>query len=266
MIVKAHAKINLALDILSKDPGGYHLIKTVYQKIPLFDEIEIKKGEPIVQLKGNESGIIDPNNNTVTKALELAGGPEYSVTVHKNIPLGAGLGGGSSDAAAILKTLKAGSDLAVKVGMDVPFFLNGETAAGKHFGEEIDPLPPLSANDEWRKLNKILVIPQLRKSTKKMYEKVDTSLTAKNKNQTENLIKAVKEGDIDGILKNIHNDFEIFAGTGFKRIKKTLTEKGADKVLLCGSGTAVIGFSKNPFDAEELCRELPHQRILNLTP
>lgn len=266
MKVKAHAKINLALDILSKDSSGYHLIKTVYQKIPLFDEIEIKKGEPIVQFKGAESGLINPNKNTVTKALKLAGRPEYSVTVRKKIPLGSGLGGGSSNAAAIIKALKAEPDIAPKIGMDVPFFLNGETATGTHFGEEIEPLPPLPAYDGWTQLHKILVVPQLRKSTKEMYSKVDTALTAKNKNQTENLIKALKKGDIDSILENIHNDFEIFAGTGFERIKKTLTEKGADKVLLCGSGTAVIGFSKNPFDEEALYRELPHQRILNLTP
>lgn len=260
--MKSFAKINLALDILGKDKTGYHVLQTVFQQINLFDEIEISecKGEHKVKFIGEEAHLINPQDNTVLKALKLSGTEKkYKVTVKKNIPLGAGLGGGSSNAACVLNFLNA-QEKAPKISMDVAFFIKGGTAVGKHYGEEIETLPEI----DFENINKILVIPQLRKSTKTMYQRVNLDLCGKNSNQTLQMTDAIKAGDLETVLQNIHNDFEQFARAGFEEIKSKLIQNGAQQVLLCGSGTAVIAFSNNPFDLKLLSQELKHQRILDL--
>lgn len=281
MKFKSYAKVNLALDVVSKDKSGYHIIKTVYQQISLFDEIEIEKGENIVIFKGEEAHLINRDKNTVLDAFKLISKNHklknsYSITVNKKIPMGTGLGGGSSNAAIVfnafnkLENLNLSKNdlyfLAREIGMDVPFFIEGGTAIGRNYGEEIETLPDLCETDGWKKLNKILVIPQQRKSTGREYSKLKMSLTGKSKDKTEKMIKCINQKNISCVVENIHNDFEIFADSGFKKIQNALEKSGACKTLLCGSGTSVIGFSKNRFDVKALSRELPHQRILNLTP
>ena len=171
MIFKSHAKVNLALDILGKEENGYHLVQTILQKIPLTDEMCIREeSEHSVTFEGEEAHLIDPKENTVTKALELLNSSKkYSVTVKKNIPLGAGLGGGSSNAATVLVAINQMAELGysdekllelgAEIGVDVPFFVNsGTTALGDPFGEIITQLPDL----QWKNLHKVLVIPHIR--------------------------------------------------------------------------------------------------------
>ncbi len=285
MRYKACAKINLTLDIQGREDNGYHLVQTVLQEISLCDEIEIKKisengsDDFIIRFEGDEAGLIDPSKNTVMKAVDLLREKwnfknSYRVIVHKKIPIGAGLGGGSSDAAAVLKALNelegirlSNNDLreiAVKIGTDVPFFIEGGTALGIHYGEKLKLLPPLTRIPAWQKLHRLLVIPNLRKNTKDMYSKVRPAKTNKNVEQTDALIKALKEKNLEVLLQNIHNDFELFDSPGFGELKETLLENNADHILLCGSGTALVAFSNNPFDLKALSRALPHQHILNL--
>lgn len=270
MIFHSHAKVNLALDILSREENGYHLVKTILQKISLHDEICIQKSsENSVVFNGKESQLIDPKNNTVTKALELLNPQKkYSVSVKKNIPLGAGLGGGSSNAATVLKAIneiekldlsdEKLQEIGSKIGVDVPFFINPGTALGKHYGEKITTLPDV----KWQETKKILVIPNIRKQTKLMYNQIDLNLCGKSKDQTEKMIEAIKNGE--PIFDFMHNDFETVAHQGFSEIKEALQKNGADYVILCGSGTAVLGLSNNQFDLEELSQALPNQNILNL--
>ncbi|MFC1656317.1 4-(cytidine 5'-diphospho)-2-C-methyl-D-erythritol kinase [Patescibacteria group bacterium] len=285
MRYRAHAKINLTLDIQGREDDGYHLVQTVLQEISLCDEIEIEKiegeseGDFMVRFGGDEANTIDPLNNTVMAAIDVIGenwdfDHSYRIVVHKRIPVGAGLGGGSSDAAAVIKAFnelekfKLTNDelreIAAQVGTDVPFFIEGETALGIHHGENLKLLPPLSNIPAWQKLHKILVVPNLRQNTKDMYAKVQLEKTNKNASQTAALLKALEEKDLEALLQNMHNDFELFESMGFDELKEGLMENNAEQVLLCGSGTCVIAFSNNPFDLKALSQALPHQHILDL--
>ncbi len=263
MIYKSHAKVNLALDILGKDENGYHFVQTVLQKIPLFDEINIEKSlENSVVFKGEESGLIDNKNNTITKALEVLNpSGKYKITVQKNIPVGAGLGGGSSNAATVLNAINEIENLGLskdslrtfgaKIGMDVPFFIEPGTAVGRHYGEQIQVLPNLNLAN----FHMVLFIPRERKNTKKIYEKIDITICGEKKTDTGKMINILENGDKKPILDLIHNDFE--------NVSKVPKIKNA-RTILCGSGTAFFAISNSPFDFEELSRELPHLRILDL--
>jgi len=273
MIKNAFAKINLSLDILGKDETGYHNVQTILQEISLNDEILIEKNKNHeIEFKGEESHLIDPENNTITEAIKaMKPKNKYKIIVTKNIPLGAGLGGGSSNAATIIKAvneiekMQLGSDemreITKNIGVDVPFFIDGGTALGTHYGEKIELLPKLN----WADQHKLLVIPQMRKSTKRMYSRIDLEKCGSHTNQTKKMLASIKANSTEHVFENLHNDFENFAGAGFAEIKEKLLENGAEHVVLCGSGTAVFALSNNPFDSEALCQALPNQHILNLT-
>lgn len=203
MIVRAPAKINLALDVLEKDPSGYHKIRTVFQEIPeLYNEIEIKKSSkasdhPAVQLLEKECRI--------DKSVEIR--------IHRNIPISSGLGGESSSHAAILKALnqlwklnlstQKLLSLAAKLGMDVPFFVVGGTALGTHFGEIVTQLPPLHLPIKVR----IKSVTGDNK-TAHAYAALNLKFCGQNKEKTEQLIKKIKTGNYTNIEKCFHNDFE----------------------------------------------------------
>lgn len=283
MIKYAFAKVNLALDILGKDENGYHPVQSIMQQIPLMDEIMISQeegdGKFNVRFRGDEAKLIDPAHNTVAEAIKALNKNwefkhNYDIIVDKIIPLGAGLGGGSSNAAAIitalnsLEIMKLSPDemreIGAEIGMDVPYFIENETAYATHYGEKIKILPRLLLLSGWTEKFKILVIPQMRKSTKLMYNKVDLSQCGANIEQTKKILTSIESNSTKDVFENIHNDFENFAGAGFEEIKSKLLENGADHVMLCGSGTAVFALSNNPFDLEALSQALPNQRILNL--
>lgn len=153
--VRAYAKLNLGLRILYKRPDGYHELRTVFQTISLADHIDISF-TPARVSSVEVHGTPAIEDNLVSRAARLvaeAAGIDGEIVFHlrKNIPMGAGLGGGSSDAAAVLLALPvlagkplAADDLqtmAAKLGSDVPFFLHGGTALGLSRGEELYPLP-----------------------------------------------------------------------------------------------------------------------------
>lgn len=295
------AKVNLALDILRKDENGYHQLKSVFQEIPFFDEIEIEI-TPIntdqsnkaptceVIFSGEDLHLINNKNNTVTKAFEEFGKVfpiknSYKIRINKMIPIAAGFGGGSGNAGTFLNVLydlevtKTSSEnpkekpqndqekliaIALRVGADVAFFLNGGTAIGTHYGEILEPLDDLNNLDEWKSLHKILIISSIRANTKLMFKRLDLSKTAQHTDQTEKMIEAIKTKNIPEVLKNMHNDFELITRSPFAHIQKTLAKTNKATSLLCGSGSSIIAFSNTPFDLEELSRELPHLRILNL--
>lgn len=284
MTYYSFAKINLALDILEKEESGHHTLQTVYQQIPLFDEIMIEQlegeGDFDVKFRGEEAKLVNPDDNTVINAIQFLNEKwsfknSYRIIIFKKIPLGAGLGGGSSNAATVLNALNALEimklsydelrEIGSRIGADVPFFIEGGTALGSHFGEKIKLLPPLEELQDWNKKFKVVVIPQLRKSTKDMYSKVNLDLTGKNTKKTDAIIKALNGNNPEDVIKNLHNDFENFTESGFNEIKDALLKNGAGHVLLCGSGTAVFALSSNQFDLKALSQALPNQHILDLS-
>ncbi len=227
----AHAKINLALDILGRE-NGYHLIQTVYHLLDLHDEVTIEK---------NHEQKIICEGKLATQAAELfqktAGTDQgFTITFKKNIPYYSGLGGASSCAAAVLKGLNTMHEnplthkqlvsLAEKLGMDVPFFMSGVKAAiGRHFGEKIEPLPCELPNSLSFKLH---FSDEKKSSTRDMYEKLDLKKCSRNKEKTAMLIEAMKLQDAQKILENLHNDFE--------QLWVAPEQQQGGKLLLAGAG------------------------------
>src|SRR5579872_413219 len=178
--IRAYAKLNLGLRVLYKRPDGYHELRTVFQTISLADALEISF-EPGKSTRIEMEGTPDIPDNLAERAARLvmdAGLKHGTVRLklRKNIPAGAGLGGGSSDAASVLLALPVLAGLrlsmdqltgfAVKLGSDVPFFLYGGTALGLGRGEELYPLPDGPAT------RALLVAPNLHSSTAEAYRDV----------------------------------------------------------------------------------------------
>ncbi|MFA6305467.1 MAG: 4-(cytidine 5'-diphospho)-2-C-methyl-D-erythritol kinase [Candidatus Gracilibacteria bacterium] len=247
MKITAYAKINLCLDILKKTPEGYHEISAVFHEIKNFkDIIEINKTKlsdfVSIAHAGQKTPVqnIKISENLAKKALDLFKKTfeikdNFSIKIHKGIPISSGLGGASSDAAAVLKALnkiyklklptKTLQDLAAKIGMDVPFFIVGGTALGTHFGEKITKLPP-------PKNLKIKITPRsstLKEKTRQAYATLDLSKCGKDKPKTTLLLKGIKTANKALILQNLHNDFET-------SLKKPLPKN----THLSGSGPSIF--------------------------
>lgn len=265
----AYPKINLALDVLRKSDSGYHEIQTVLCRIKEpFDEIQIEYGDEI-KIESNNAAIPNDERNTVYKAAlylqrETRTNAGARIYINKNIPVGAGLGGGSSNAAVVLVGLArlwgvncgCGSaegqnemehisadcllkKIATQIGMDCSFFLGSEVAIGSHFGEDIKPINDLPEN------LKIQIIKTGQSiSTAWAYDNLDIKKCGADTKKTARLISALREGDAHGVLKNIHNDFEslIFDAFPILAQKKEEIEKDdlkfgkKSRVLLSGSG------------------------------
>lgn len=260
---RSYPKINLTLDILKKTDSGYHEIQTVFNLLPSpADEISIEfNNDEKIEISCSNPKVPLDNTNTALKAAKLL---QKNVSVkcgakihiQKNIPLMSGLGGGSSNAAEVLKALaqiwkvNCCNDslhktpqcilhkIANQIGMDCAFFFYGGTALGEHFGEKITPLPALPKEIKFEILETGIEI-----SSHWAYQEVDMPKCGKNKAKTELLIEAIRAQNPQKILENIHNDFEdfIFAiHPKLREIKKRELQKNPQsKIILCGSGGAL---------------------------
>lgn len=230
MQILAFPKINLCLDVIKKTATGYHEIQTVFHELKISpDKIEISKSQESDHLsivQEDEKDLIKMEDNLAFRALKLLKERfkiEENVKIHivKGIPIEAGLGGASSDAAAVLKglnrlwELKLSDEqlmtLGAELGMDVPFFIIGGTALGTHFGEKITALKPIK-NLDFKITDKIHwpILPGVKcqNKTESMYRALDLKNCGKKTAKTEALLKAIDSNDAEGILENIHNDFE----------------------------------------------------------
>lgn len=219
------------LGVKDSDPQkGHHFIQTVFCEItpqnahgfqPDIIHIRVsgaKKNE--IKISGNLPKSIDKKDNTLVKAAEIIlknycknSHKKIEIEVEKNIPISSGLGGGSSNGVTILKalneilnlnlTIKNLESLAVKIGMDAPFFVRGGIALGENFGEIITPLPKVNGLSFT-----IFPFSGDARKTESAYKKLDLSKCAKNTDKTLALIHAIKTNDSFAIHENIHNDFE----------------------------------------------------------
>ncbi len=253
VLIKAYAKVNLVLDVLGKESSGYHLIQTILHEVhSLYDVIEFEKGSGGVSFSCANPLLMFDESNTVVKAISLFEkhfGKKVTgkFFVTKNIPLRSGLGGGSSDAAATLKLLAreyevscCGVDpvegcheqecplfaLAVQIGMDVPFFINGGTQLAIHYGEQLTPL--LSAAPFFD-CEILAADVHTKVSTAHAYNQLDISLCGKNIEHTRNFLQALADGDSQKMFDSLHNDFD-----------KNPTSDGSMKIMLTGSGGAKV--------------------------
>jgi len=250
--VYARAKINLTLDVLGKRPDGYHQVETVMQSIELHDCLQFTPLEDGVSLTVAGGEVSAGADNLVYRAAllmrKLAGDNKgVSIKLNKHIPVAAGLGGGSADAAATLSALneiwgirlpaRELLSLGEKLGSDVPFCLLGGTALAGGRGELLESLPPCP------RMGLVLVKPSFGVSTASVYHAYDSCPPGK-KPETAAMIKAIGEGDIDCIVQNLANVLEIVAISMHPEIagiKERLLEAGALGVLMSGSGPTVFG-------------------------
>ncbi len=259
LTIRAYAKINIGLRILNKRTDGYHNLETIFTRINLFDGIIFEESDNIV-LKTNIRGLPSGKNNFCMQAatmLKEQCGVSRGVRIFLNklIPLGSGLGGGSSDAAAVLKqlpkfwgievTTEKLNSIAIDIGSDVPYFLERGTAYATGRGEIL----------EYFKLDIpywiLLVYPNVGVSTVWAYQ----NLKMKSNKHDRNLKDLLQDyihfpNKLDEYIKN---DFESLVFEKYPQIKKlklSLYESGADFVQMSGSGSSVYAFFKDEHAAK----------------
>jgi len=251
--IKAPAKINFGLNIVSKRNDGFHNIETIFYPInDLFDVIKIEKSEHFLFTCSNKELESDKNNLILkaVKLLERIYSKSFAVNIHleKNIPIGAGLGGGSSDAAAVLISLnemfRLGIkhdqmiDYALQLGSDVPFFIKAKPAIGTSRGEVLKQI-------DFEINYPILIInPGIHISTKEAFQNIIPQPSSYN--YFSNEINELKNWDL--IQEKITNDFENFVFEKYpevKNIKEMMYENGALFSLMSGSGSTVYGVFEN---------------------
>lgn len=246
MKIKSYAKINLFLDITGVDEkDGYHYLDSLFQEVTLHDEIEIKKSKYDYVIFNNPA---IPQENTVSKALclfrETFGiGQAYSITVDKRIPAGAGLGGGSSNAAAVLGALAALHKISLKdvapvgekIGSDVPFFFTGGLCRVRGKGEIITN-PALKLKNIYF----VIVYPGKPVSTKWAYSLINAYNPA---GMNENNLNP-RTADIDFLKKIVYNKFQFFVFNGCPELAgvKTQLDGFLDSHLsfMSGSGSSLV--------------------------
>lgn len=241
--------MNLFLKVVSKRPDGYHNLVSIVDLISIYDVIRIREtpGEEVV-VRDNLGLLPEGPGNTIYRAIMLlkekygvkAG---INVFVEKHIPVGSGLGGGSSDAASIMKelvllwSLPAAppelSELGRKIGADVPLFLYGKSCVMGGVGERISPieLPPL-----WY----VVVYPNVVLSTRDVYNGLRIVLT-KSENEVKFSGNFPTTLDVAGMLENDLEEVAFLRCPEIKTIKERLREAGAVGSLMSGSGSAVFG-------------------------
>lgn len=247
--LKSFAKVNIGLQIRSQRTDGYHNIHTVFQELDLHDTINITKISGDWEIKTDNPNIPRDENNTCVKAfLELKKTyPQVdgmSIKLNKNIITGGGLGGGSSNAAAVLKGLnklfilnmteKQLEQVALSVGADVPFFIKGGTQIGDGIGERLTPVE--NSIDGYY----LLVLPNIFISTKWAYQSMKKYLEEEIDRpnfahflEKKNLSKTIFENDFERIVIPTYPEIG--------DIKKGLIESGASFASLSGSGSTVFG-------------------------
>jgi len=258
LTLKAPAKINYLLDVIRRRPDGYHDLRMVMQRINLCDDITITLTDtPEITVTCGKNGIPDGPGNIAWKAaralFDLAvSGQGASIAITKNIPVAAGLGGGSSDAASVLmgmnELLGLGlsdqmlMDIGLKLGADIPFFVFKKTALAEGVGEQLTAMPTMPP--AWV----VLVNPGVHVSTAWVYRNLQLT------NRAELTKLANFYGSIEDICSILSNDLETVTIPAFPviaDIKATLLRLGALGAMMSGSGPTVFGLFRDRESAEQ---------------
>lgn len=252
-IARSYAKINLTLDVLGKRPNGYHDVEMIMQTVSLFDLVLVDKTYNNITISTNLKYLPTNEKNIAYKAAQMffkrtgaRGG--VRIMIHKNIPVAAGLAGGSGNGAAVLHTMNmlfntGLSDdelcrMGAELGADIPYCLSGGTQLAQGIGEILTPLPPIP------KTTVLIVKPPINVSTASIYEQIDSAPIEKRPD-TGKIIKALKDGDIYSVSQNLCNVMEsvtqkihpVIGG-----IKTKMLINGAIGAVMSGSGPSVFGF------------------------
>ena len=266
--LKSRAKINLSIDVLGKRPDGYHLVEMIMQTIDLFDNIKIfSLDEDKIIISSNSKEIPTDSSNIVYKAANLIK-KEFDIKkgieiyIDKNIPVAAGMAGGSSNAAAILVGLNKLWDLnlsndelkklGLKLGADVPFCIEGEASLAENIGEKLTNIDGLSED-----VFILVCKPELFVSTKEVYEAVDSKVIEKRPDN-KLLIQLLKENNIELLSKNMYNVLESVTKEKYPvidKIENTMIDNKALGAMMSGSVPTVFGLYSNKDDAEK-CKKI----------
>lgn len=252
MEIKAYAKVNLALDVVRRLENGYHEVKMIMQSVGIYDTIIIRKAEQGISLTSDSKEIPLDDSNIICKAARLIQETfnlQEGVTIHlkKKIPVAAGMAGGSTDAAAILKGMndlfQLGQpreklmELGAKLGADVPYCVLGGTALACGIGEKLTVLPDIP------ECFILVAKPDLSVSTKYVYENLNLGCLTHHPD-IEGMMMAIQEGSLPGITDRMRNVLESVTEKEYSvitRIKQFMKENGALMSLMSGSGPTVFG-------------------------
>jgi len=265
---KTPAKINLGLHIHGKREDGFHELETIFQMVSLYDDVELELLSSGIKLECDTPGVPTDDTNLACKAALLlrqtyqVEGKGVNIRLKKNIPFGAGLGGGSGNAAGVLMGLnrlwnlkierEKLSKLAAELGSDVPFFLTSPCALGMGRGEQLGSLKPCA------KFQVLLVFPGFPVATSWVYQNLKLKLT-KRENNISILRKNLSLSDITSLGSRLYNDLEPVVIQRFPEVqvvKDELGAWGALGVLLSGSGSTVFGIFDDLEKARVACAGL----------
>jgi 4-diphosphocytidyl-2-C-methyl-D-erythritol kinase len=260
---KAYAKVNWVLEALQRRPDGYHEVRTVIQTIDLHDTTELWPGGEMC-LEAEGEGLPPAEGNLVMKAARLlrervGGLPGAKIRLSKAIPVAAGLGGGSSDAAAVLRGLnelwglglpgEALVDMAARLGSDVPFFIHGGTALAEGRGERVTPLPDAPRQEL------VIALPDLNLAdkTRRMYSLL-TPADYTDGSTARRLAEAIRRGEPveDGHLFNVFDGPAFRTFPDLESLRRALLAAGARSVHLAGSGPALFTLAEDATQRERL--------------
>lgn len=260
MLEHAGAKLNLTLDVLRKTPDGYHDLRMIMQSVAFGDDLD-------VELTDDGRFLIDPGQSYLpadgrnlavraAKAFLDGTGLGASIRTVKRTPVCAGMGGGSSDAAAVLRALnrltgsrKSAAELcalAETIGSDVPFCVIGGTALAEGRGQILTPLPPLPV------CSIVICKPAFAISTPDLFNRIDARKSRLHPD-TAGMQDAIRRGDLSGTARRVFNVFEDVLDRrqgDIARIKTALLDHGALGAAMTGTGSAVFGLFDDPAAAD----------------
>lgn len=270
--IKAYGKINLGLDVLGKLPNGYHEVKMVMQTVGIYDELTFEKTEDGIEITTDAAELPTGEDNLVYKAARLMKERYHireGIRIHlqKNIPIAAGMAGGSTDAAAAMKGISRLFDLdigllelmeaGVEIGADVPYCVIGGTALAEGIGEKLTPL-------ELAPECYVLVAkPDISVSTKYVYEHLDLGKIGKHPD-IDGMVEAIGIGSLQGILDRMENVLETVTIPAYPivgELKRRMKELGAVNSLMSGSGPTVFGIFLERHTAQAALDRLAQERL-----
>lgn len=249
---KAYGKINLGLDALSKRPDGYHELKMVMQTVGIYDVLTFQKNEGSIRISTDHIELPEDKGNLIYQAAELIretyGISEgVTITLQKNIPIAAGMAGGSSDAAAVFHgmnelfglsmSLDDMKKLGVRIGADVPYCIMGGSALSEGIGEILTPLPAPP------KAHLLIAKPDINVSTGFVFKNLQVD-TLPFHPDIDGMVRSLKEGDLRGITDRMGNVLETVTMKTYPvigQIKEEMIKQGAENALMSGSGPTVFG-------------------------
>lgn len=261
LTIDAYAKVNLGLDVVRRLENGYHEVKMVMQTVGIHDTLTLKKEAQGIKITTDSGEVPANEDNLVYKAAKLLidnYGITEGVSIHleKRIPVAAGMAGGSTDAAAVLRGMNTLFALGVsqeelqaqgvKLGADIPYCIMGGTALAEGIGEKLTRLPDAP--------DCILLVakPDINVSTKYVYENLQLDKIEKHPD-IDGMVEAIKTGDLAGVIARMDNVLQTVTEekyTVIGELKRFMEENGALKALMSGSGPTVFGIYEDGAKAE----------------